>query len=62
MAHQLGISYYIRSVYGTDLMYPANPDTRMICEIAGTKTLTQYTIATLEAYGITAQEVLKPRS
>ena len=54
--------YYIRSVYGTDLMYPANPASRLICDIAGTKTLSPYTIATLEAYGITTQEVLKPRS
>jgi hypothetical protein len=35
------IKVKIKSVYGSDKMYPACPDSQMFCDIAGTKILTE---------------------
>lgn len=47
------VTYYVRNVYGADLLYPASDTAQMLCEIAGTKTLTPATMATLKAHGVT---------
>jgi hypothetical protein len=55
------ITYYINNVYGAELLYPASQDAHMVCRLSGRKTLTPDAIATLKAYGIDCQEVLRPR-
>lgn len=42
-----------RSVYGQDLAYPANPLARLLCDIAGTKTLTPAMTNIAMAHGLT---------
>ena len=54
------VTYYVRSVYGSDLSYPVSKDAHMICALANTKTLTPYAVELLEAYGVTTTEVIKP--
>jgi hypothetical protein len=55
------VTYYVRSVYGADLLYPVSDDANLVCDLAKTQTLSPYTVETLKAYGVTTQEVFKPR-
>lgn len=57
----MNITYYIQRNYGEDHRYPVSKDAVMVCQLAGTKTLTGYAIQILKANNATITEVLKPR-
>ena len=45
------ITVKIKSVYGTDKVYPVCDRAKMFASIAGTTTLTEYTISNIKALG-----------
>ena len=45
------ITVKIKNVYGTDKIYPVSEQARLFADIAGTKTLTNYTIARIKKLG-----------
>ena len=47
------ITVKIRSVYGEDKVYPVSEEAKLFANIAGTKTLTDYTIAKIKQLGYT---------
>ena len=51
------IEYYIKNVYGNEMRYPQNETAKMVCEIAGKKTLTDQMINTARRYGYTVSRV-----
>ena len=55
------ITYYTKDSYGSELKYPVSRDARMVCELARTRTLTQFAINVVKRHGATLEEVLKPR-
>jgi hypothetical protein len=55
------ITVKIRNVYGEDKIYPVSDQAKLFANIAGTKTLTDYTIAKIKELGYTinvAQQTL----
>ena len=54
------IKVQIKSVYGTETVYPACPDAVTFAGIAGTRTLTADTLRRIAALGYTI-EVVAPR-
>jgi hypothetical protein len=50
------VEYKWRNVYGVELRYPVNNLARLVCQLAGTKTLTDGAVATLSEYGIRVYE------
>jgi len=59
----LDIQYYIKTVWGNDLMYPKSKDAMMISDIYGTKTIQPYMIDIfINWLGGTATEVLPDRN
>jgi hypothetical protein len=58
----LSIEYYTKDVWGAELAYPTNDAGRLVCALAGTKTLTPISQAIVEEFGGTFKEVLRPRS
>jgi hypothetical protein len=51
------ITIQIRNVYGEDKAYPMDHKAECIARIAGTKTLTQSTLANVRAMGFTIVEL-----
>ena len=49
----LSITVKIKNVYGEDKVYPVSERAKMFANIAGTKTLTDYTIAKIKELGYT---------
>ena len=49
----LSITVKIKNVYGEDKVYPVADRAKMFANIAGTKTLTDYTIAKIKELGYT---------
>lgn len=47
------ITVTIKSVYGTDVVYPMDRDSKVFAAIAGTKTLTKDTLRHIKALGYT---------
>tara|TARA_R100000687_G_C6377051_1_gene130774 strand:+ start:231 stop:482 length:252 start_codon:yes stop_codon:yes gene_type:complete len=45
------ITVKIRNVYGEDKIYPVSDQAKLFANIAGTKTLTDYTIARIKQLG-----------
>jgi len=43
----------IREVYGRPTAYPVNDTAKLLCELAGTKTLTPQALATIRKLGYT---------
>jgi hypothetical protein len=58
---KLEIQYYRRERFGTEDWWPVSPDAMLVCELVGTKTLTDSTISILDDSGATFQEVMPPR-
>ena len=56
----LNVEYIIRDVFGTETRYPANDAARLICELAGTKTITAAMRTAVLAYGGTMTQVMRP--
>ena len=55
------VTVKIRNVYGEDKIYPVSDKAKLFANIAGTKTLTDYTIAKIKELGYTinvAQQTL----
>jgi len=55
------ITVKIKNVYGEDKIYPVSDQAKLFANIAGTKTLTDYTIAKIKELGYTinvAQQTL----
>lgn len=50
----------VRTVYGNTTIYPVNDSAKLFAEIAGTKTLTNKTLALAERLGFNIVEVNKP--
>ena len=55
----LDITVKSKNVYGNDLIYPVSKDAKMLCELAGTKTVTQQMIRLLYEKGYTITEVTR---
>ena len=51
------IEYVVRSKYGRDNRYPVNSWGEFICELAGTRTITDAMLSTCEYAGIETVEV-----
>ena len=49
------ITVKIRNVYGVKKVYPVSNKARLFANIAGTKTLTDYTIAKIKELGYTIE-------
>jgi hypothetical protein len=59
----LDIQYFIKSVYGNDLMYPKSDDAKRIARIYGRETINEQMIEYfIDWIGGTATEVLPDRS
>ena len=41
-----------REVYGQDLAYPASPMARLLCDMAGTKTMTHWMLRMAKSYDL----------
>lgn len=57
----LKVEFTFRDVYGNATRYPANQDARLVCELAGTKTITDAMRTTVLTHGGTMEEVLRKR-
>jgi len=55
---KMTVRYEVRQVYGKDLRYPVGGEAELFCAIAGTKTLSDGVMRTLEFFGIDTQRVL----
>lgn len=51
MQSHKAITVEVRSIYGEQKVYPMCPRSKLFAEIAGTKTLTHYTLCKVEALG-----------
>lgn len=49
------VEVVVKSVYGNETVYPANPQAHHLAAIAGTKTLTEFTLRQAKAMGFTIQ-------
>jgi len=49
---QITAKVRIKSVYGRDLIYPANAEAELLARIANTQTLTESTVALAKELGI----------
>ena len=47
----MDITVTIKSVYGNELMYPVSTDAWLMCNLAGTKTITDHMVKVVEAAG-----------
>ena len=54
---EMNIEYVIRSKYGSDKRYPVNSWGEFICELAGTRTITDAMLSICEYAGIETEEV-----
>jgi hypothetical protein len=57
----LHVEYTIRDQWGSPVRHPVNDAARLICALAGTKTITPGMLSALAAYGGSAKEVLVAR-
>lgn len=57
----MNVQYFCRSVYGNLTKYPANDAARVLCEIAGRKTLDTGILQLAEKLGHTITRVEDPR-
>lgn len=58
----MNITIEIKNVYGCDKFYPACDKSKLIAQLAGTKTLTRHNLNTIKALGYTvsvAQKVVE---
>ena len=46
----------IKSVYGMPQAYPACPQSKLFCELTGTKTLTKSALQTIQRLGFTVEQ------
>lgn len=51
------IQVQVKSVYGNTLIYPVNEAAQLIANIAGTKTISNATLAYAQRLGFTIQQV-----
>jgi len=56
------IEIEVRSVYGTPTIYPVNDQAKLLAKIAGTKTLTNASLALAEQMGFAIVTVAKPQN
>jgi hypothetical protein len=56
------IEIEVRTVYGNTTIYPVNKAANLLAEIAGTKTLTNKTLALAERMGFAIKEVTPART
>jgi hypothetical protein len=55
------INFYVKSVYGTDMMYVADQkQAQLIKGLTGQKTLTNQVMTSLQALGFTFEQVMQP--
>lgn len=52
------VKYTIRTIYGLDRRYPANGMANLVCDLAGTKTLTNDTLKILKKHNVKLVKVL----
>lgn len=53
-------TYFVRSVFGQDLRYPANGTAILFCELAGTQTITDGMMLVLAGFGQRPTQVHPP--
>lgn len=51
------LQFHVRSVYGNELIYPANRAAELFAKVSGTKTLLPYVLEAAEELGFTLQQV-----
>lgn len=51
------IEVEVKSVYGTDKIYPANTAAEILCKIAGTKTLSKFDLSLAAELGLIVKEI-----
>jgi hypothetical protein len=56
------IEIEVRNVYGVPTIYPVNDQAKLLAKIAGTKTLTNASLALAEQMGFSIVTVAKPVS
>jgi hypothetical protein len=56
------IEIEVRNVYGVPTLYPVNDQAKLLAKLAGTKTLTNATLAVAEQMGFSIVTVSKPAS
>ena len=54
----MNVIYLTKNVWGNELRYPITRDAKLVCELMGTKTLTDIGLHVLERYGITAADAM----
>ena len=52
------IEIEIHEKYGRKLYYPANAQAQHLCDMAGSKTLTEYTLSTARLMGFEVKQVV----